>query len=215
MHVGLNRDRIFILVDVVDRAHSRELVGVLLIIFERWSSLHLHDASVVKQLLDEGSFKLETVDVVVSELVEECKLLVEYCFVVNDVHSFWELRNRLLRNQVVLIQQNDGHDVRGSWEMRARSVDIHVLEEVAQTHDRLDGLLHLPFEVADDESLLSELAKEQQKVTHKFGKVVVSLLNFMCESLLVVLVELERTNDHLLTDIEERNDEGALASPDD
>lgn len=83
----------------------------------------------------------------------------------------------------------------------ARSIDIHILQQVAETRCRSHLLLHLPSELLYLERLLLELTVNQEKVCEALGEEVIPVLNLIRESLAMVTVELQRADDGLLGNI--------------
>ena len=108
---------------------------------------------------------------VILELVEEGKLPVE---------------DRSLREVILphllghlLVQDDDRQYVGRSWEMVARGVHVHILEQDAQALCWPHLLLHLPLELLDLEALLLELAIDQEEVGEALGEEVVPLLDLV------------------------------------
>jgi hypothetical protein len=53
--------------------------------------------------------------------------------------------------------------------MRARTIDVDILQETAHTLVRLDILVELPFQLPNRKRMLLKLTIEQEEVTHKLG----------------------------------------------
>jgi len=87
----------------------------------------------------------------------------------------------------------------------AGRIDIHVLEQLAETARRSDILLELNLQLLDLEGLRSELAVEQEEVSQAFGEVVVPLLDLVGKGQLVVLVEFEASHDVSQGHVEQRD----------
>jgi hypothetical protein len=134
--------------------------------------VHFEDASVVDDFLDEGPIEVEAVDVVVSERIHKGQFLVHLL-----PHSTEVTVDSIIpraSSNLLALHQNRQHVTRSS-KVVARSIHIHVLEQLTQDGGWLHTFLHLDLQLCNLVGLSFELAIQQEKISKSFGEVAVAL----------------------------------------